>query len=117
MAIVLGTAAATVFAYDWTQKQYFVASDNGNVVIYRGVDANMPGLSLNSVEETTDIPLEQLPTYSRQRVEAGITATDLDDALRIVSDLQAQVRPPASPEPSPTKKSATPTPTQTATQQ
>lgn len=117
VAIVLGTAAATVFAYDWTQKQYFVASDNGNVVIYRGVDANLPGLSLNSVEEATDIALEQLPTYSRQRVEAGITATDLDDALRIVSDLQAQVRPAATPEPSPTKKAVTPTPTQTATQQ
>lgn len=113
-AIVLGTAAATVFAYDWTQKQYFVSAEDGAVVIYRGLDANLPGLSLNSIEEATDIKLVGLPTYSRQRVEAGITATDLADAHRIVSDLKDQVRTPA---PTPTKTTsptASATPTQTA---
>lgn len=98
LAIILGTAAATAFAYDWTQKQYFVSENEGNVAIFRGVDANLPGLSLNSVEQTTQIDLESLSTYSRQQVEGGITATSLEDAQRIVTDLRRQVR---APTPSP----------------
>lgn len=111
IAIVLGTAAATVFAYDWTQRQYFVADNEGTVAIFRGVDANLPGLALHSVDEATDIRLEQLPTYARQRVEAGIVATDRDDAQRIVTDLSEQVQevePTATPTPNPS-----PTPSKT----
>ncbi|NLC98647.1 MAG: serine/threonine-protein phosphatase [Actinomycetales bacterium] len=106
LAIVLGTAAATAFAYDWSQKQYFVADYDGTVAIYRGVDANLPGLSLNSVEQTTRIDLDTLPTYSRQQVEGGITATSLDDAKRIVDNLSSQVREPA-PTPRPTPELTT----------
>lgn len=105
LAIALGTASATAFAYDWSQKQYFVSDNNGTVAIYRGVDASLPGLTLKSVEQMTDVEVASLPSYSRQRVQDGITATSRAQAEQIVTDLKSQVRE-TEPTPTPTAKSS-----------
>lgn len=54
-------------------------------------------LELSSVEEATEIPLSRLPGYSRQRVEAGLPAQDLNHAREILMDLEAALIPEAPP--------------------
>ncbi|AXT86405.1 serine/threonine-protein phosphatase [Aeromicrobium sp. A1-2] len=112
MAIV-GTAGA--YAYDWSQKQYFVAADGGKVAIFRGVQADIPGITLQHVEQVTDVELASLPEFRRQQVEAGIEASSKADAQKTVAELdQFAVDPTPTPTPSktPTKK---PTPTKSTT--
>lgn len=125
LALLVGAAAA---AYSWTQQQFYVATAGDKVAIYRGVDAELPGLSLRSVEETTVIEVANLPEYNATQVRQGIEATSLEDARRIVSRLEERVECP-SPEPSPspspspaqpspskaTKPTPTPSPTPTPT--
>ncbi len=123
--VILGAAAATAFAYDWTQRQFFIAANDGVVVIYRGVDIDVPGLDLHSVSQTTSISVDQLSTFSRQRVESGITATDMAEAKRIVKGLETEAAnradlpdltgPSASPSPNATSnptRSTSPSPTE-----
>jgi PPM family protein phosphatase len=76
------------FAYGWTQKQYYVGTDGDYVAIFKGVDQEMPGISLSSIYEMQPLQVDKLPTYSRERVEGNIQADDLDDARSIVGELQ-----------------------------
>jgi protein phosphatase len=93
-------AVAAVLGYRWTQDQYFVAAHEGNVTIYRGVMADIPGISLQNVDEVTEIAMDSLPEFRRQQVEAGIEASSRSDAERIVAELEESV-PEPSPSPSP----------------
>ncbi len=104
-----GTAAVAVLAilvvgavvgYRWTQDQYFVTDHAGHVTIYRGVMADIPGITLQHVEEATDIAMDSLPEFRRQQVDAGIEASSRADADRIVAELEDSV-PEPSPAPSP----------------
>jgi len=75
-------------AYYWTQQQYYVASDNGQVAIYKGVNGSFVGLHLSHVYSTSpQVALSTLPTASQSRVRASIAATSLSDAQSIVHTL------------------------------
>ena len=95
---ILGVGAFV--GYRWTQDQFFVAAHQGQVAIYRGVMADIPGVTLQRVEETTDIEMDSLPEFRRQQVDAGIEASSRADADRIVAELEDSV-PEPSPSPSP----------------
>ncbi|MEJ7634706.1 BofC C-terminal domain-containing protein [Aeromicrobium sp.] len=109
--LVMILAAGGAWAYSWSQKQYFVAAQDGKVAIFKGVQADIPGITLQHVEQMTDLELDTLPDFRRQQVEAGIEATSKADALETVDELdQFAIKP--TPTPTPTKK---PTPTKTST--
>lgn len=126
MAVV---AAAGVAAYRWSQDQYYVAASGDQVAIYRGVQAELPGLQLHSVYQTEDLRLSELPTFRRSQVIEGLPADNLGHARRIVGNLQSFARscakkasesPPmstveTSSATSPMKTSTPPTPRRTAT--
>jgi serine/threonine protein phosphatase PrpC len=117
LALVLAVVAAV--GYRWSQSQYFVAEHAGKVAIFRGVQADIPGVSLSRVEEDTDVSVAALPDYPTEQVAAGISATSLADARSIVHRLTglARVCPGAgatsSPSPSATSR-PTPRPTRKA---
>lgn len=106
LAAILGGIGKV--AYDWTQKQYFVAADNGKVTIFRGVQADIPGVKLQHVDAHTDIEITTLPEFRQQQVRDGIEASSRQDAQDIVANLDQFVTPKPTPTP-------TPTPTKTPT--
>jgi protein phosphatase len=83
---VLGTAA--VLTYGWTQRQYYVSAADGHVAIFKGVQADVPGVTLSKVFERKRLLLSQLPTYRRNQVRDGLPADNLTDARNIVANLQ-----------------------------
>jgi PPM family protein phosphatase len=97
---LVGVAAR--YAYDWTQEQYYVAEAGDSVGIYRGIDADVPLVSLSSLHEESSLPLSTLPGYWRNRVLDGIDATDLSNAENIVRQLQNTARACAEADASPT---------------
>ena len=99
-AVLAVLVVGAVVGYRWTQDQYFVADHEGNVTIYRGVMADIPGITLQHVEEATGIAMDSLPELRRQQVDAGIEASSRADADRIVAELEDSV-PEPSPSPSP----------------
>ena len=102
IAVILGIAGAV--AYNWSQSQYFVASHDGKVTIFKGVQADIPGITLQHVDEVTDVDVSTLPDFRRKQVRDGIEASSRAEAEQIVENLdQVAVKP-------------TPTPTPTATE-
>jgi protein phosphatase len=86
LVIALLVAGAS-YAYSWTQNQYYVADHGDQVAIFQGIQADLPGLDLNSVYRVDDLRLEELPDVRRSQVMEGMTADDLEDAERIVAQL------------------------------
>jgi protein phosphatase len=89
--IVLGLLwVGLAAAWSWSQQQYFVGEQDGTVVIYRGLNADLPGVSLSSTYETTDIKLDRLSDFDAGKVREGIDAGSLDDARRAVDNLASK---------------------------
>ena len=93
--ILVATSLAVGFL--WIRGQYYVGTADDHVAIFQGVPQSFGPLELSSVEESTEIPLSRLPGYSRQRIEAGLPAQDLNHAHEILVDLEAALIPEAPP--------------------
>jgi PPM family protein phosphatase len=67
-------------------QSYFVGLDGEQVVIYRGLDAEVGPLELARVSERTELSAEDVPSWYRRSLEDGVAAADLNDARRIVAN-------------------------------
>ncbi|MDO9495824.1 MAG: hypothetical protein Q7J48_08995, partial [Nocardioides sp.] len=95
LAVVVGVVwVAAAAAWSWTQDQYFVGEHDGNVVIYRGINTELPGLSLNELYQTSDVEMDRLSDYDAGRVRDGIEVSDLDAAQDTVQNLSAEMTAP-----------------------
>ena len=111
LLVVAGAGAG----YAYVRAQYYVGTDNAQVIIYRGVSGSVAGVNLATVQARTGLSVERLDGLARQQVERGIVADDQARAMAIVDRLEqqfpdrcaAQTAP--TPSPSPTS-AATPSP-------
>ncbi|MDX6372364.1 MAG: family protein phosphatase [Nocardioidaceae bacterium] len=85
LAVVIGIlwliAAA---AWSWSQDQFYVGDQDGTVVIFRGVDASLPGIDLSHTYETSNVTLDRLCKFDAGEVRDGISASSLKDARKTV---------------------------------
>ena len=102
IAIAAILAIAGVVAYNWSQNQYFVASQDGKVTIFKGVQADIPGITLQHVDEITEVEVSTLPDFRAKQVQAGIEASSRAEAEQIVENLdQVAIKPTPTPTPKP----------------
>ena len=92
LAVVLVAGLAALVGYQWSQQQYYVAAHGERVAIYRGVQADLPGVQLHHVYKSEDLLLTELPSFRRTQVIEGLMADDLSHAQRIVDRLLAFAR-------------------------
>ncbi|MEK6443459.1 PP2C family protein-serine/threonine phosphatase [Pseudonocardia sp. T1-2H] len=76
VAVLVVLGAGAMLARSWVLQQYYVGVRAEQVVIYQGVRGSVLGLPLQTVAETTDITLPDLPEDLRTSVRDGIVATD-----------------------------------------
>ncbi len=88
VVLVLLIAGGGYAAWRYTQGQYYVGSAGGQVVIFRGVNERVAGLSLSSVYVRTGIPMSGVPANDVRQIQTTITASGLADARRIVLNIR-----------------------------
>lgn len=94
LAVLVGVIwVITAAAWAWSQDQYFVGEQDGTVVIYRGLDASLPGLDLSQPYETSNVELDRLSDFEAQNVREGIDASSLADAHDTVESLAEKMSP------------------------
>jgi protein phosphatase len=98
LAVLVGGG---VLAWNWSQQQYYVAVDQQQVAVFRGLQADLPGVQINQVVDRTVIPIQALPAYRADQVRTGIPAEDRQDADDIVTRLTEFARVCPEPEPRP----------------
>ncbi len=86
IVLIVGGAYA---AWRYTQSQYYVAANGGKVVIYRGINQSVAGMSLFSVAQRSNIPVSGLPSMDASSVRATITSNNgLHGAQAILGNIQ-----------------------------
>ena len=100
--------------YDWTQRQYYVAEHDGQVVIYKGLDASIAGFDLSEIYDEPPQPLEvsDLDEAWRTQVEDGIEADNLEDAWQTIENLRDTVSEPTETNGPPSQPTQTQSPGQ-----
>jgi PPM family protein phosphatase len=89
LAVVVGGG---YIAWRWSQDQYYVGADSkGQVVIFRGVNQKIAGVSLSHPYQQTGIQLSQVPSPYQQTVKATDTASSLSSAQAIVANVRSAV--------------------------
>jgi protein phosphatase len=92
--IVIGLLwVGLAFAWSWSQDQYYVGEEDGVVVIFRGLNAELAGLSLSEPYAETDVELDRLSEIEAERVREGIVYDSFDEAQAKVEDLAARQTP------------------------
>ncbi|MCF2526415.1 PP2C family protein-serine/threonine phosphatase [Yinghuangia soli] len=83
--------AALGGAYWWTQTQYYVARDGDHVAIYRGIDAQIFGISLSSpYKQYSAVKTDLIGAEYRKSLDVRYDAASLSDARDYVDKLQRQ---------------------------
>ena len=90
LAVVIGGGYA---AWRWSQDQYYVGTDSKGqeVVIFRGVNQHIAGISLSHPYHGTGINLTQVPPSYQQTVKATDAASSLSGAEAIVANIRSAV--------------------------
>ena len=88
----MSSSAADV-AWRWNQDQYYVGADSKGqeVVIFRGVNQRIAGISLSRPFQSTGIKLTQVPPSYQQTVKATDAASSLSSAQAIVANIRSAV--------------------------
>ncbi len=90
LVAVVVVAGGSYAAYAWTRQQYFLAAQDGEVTVFRGVDQNLGPFSLSTPETETGILVSDLPDSYQRSLEAGITVASRDEADQRVDELRVQ---------------------------
>lgn len=102
LSLVVLAVIALAGSFLWVRSQYFVGASGDQVVVYRGVDGSVLGVSLASVQEVSCAPdlsgcaplrVGDLVPAARDQVVQGIRAGTLEDARGVVSRLTSQLLP------------------------
>jgi PPM family protein phosphatase len=89
--LVLVVVGGVYAAWRYTQGQYYVGTDGSQVIIYRGINERVLGMSLSSVYQRTGIRLAQVPANDLPQVRNTITADSLADAQKTVSNIRQTI--------------------------
>ncbi|WP_430868038.1 PP2C family protein-serine/threonine phosphatase [Demequina aurantiaca] len=86
---LLAVIAAAWGGYAWSQTQYYVGENDGQVAIYRGIPGEVGPLNLHTVVTDTTVSLEDLAPFERDRIVSTIRVDSVADAYEVVGTLEA----------------------------
>ena len=93
VVLVAVVAGGGYLAVRWTQGQYYLADDNGQVVIYRGISdpSKVLWFNLSHTYQQTGIPLARVPTNYQQTVTTAYTMGSLSHVEQAVATIRTAV--------------------------
>ena len=115
LAVLVLLIAGAIVGNAYLGSRYFVGADGDNVVIYNGVDTEIGPVKFYSVAEKTDYRLTDLQQATRVDIQAGVSASSLENAWEIVGRLQDRLLPLCAKPEDPTESDPqSPSPTESA---
>jgi PPM family protein phosphatase len=72
----------------YTQDQYYVGTDGGQVAIFQGINQSVAGINLSHVHQRTDIPLSGVPSPDSSTIRATVSASSLAAAQAVVTNIR-----------------------------
>ncbi|WP_226347205.1 PP2C family protein-serine/threonine phosphatase [Agilicoccus flavus] len=90
LVVLLVLGGAGYSGYRWTQAQMFIGESSGRVTVFDGIPQKLGPVSFASVREMTDIDVDDLPQFYRDKLEATIPAHNQVEVGSRVDELRNQ---------------------------
>jgi protein phosphatase len=74
-------------AYEYTQTRFFVGTNDGVVVIYKGIREDLGPFRFSTVYEVSNISVDSLTDFQREALERSIATDSLEEARRVLDQL------------------------------
>jgi protein phosphatase len=74
-------------AYEYTQTRFFVGTNDGVVVIYKGIREDLGPFRFSTVYEVSNISVDSLTDFQREALERSIATENLEEARRVLDQL------------------------------
>jgi PPM family protein phosphatase len=91
IVLVIVIVGGGYVGWRYTQSQYYVGTDGTQVIIYRGVNQKVLGMSLSGVYSRTGIPLSQVPANDKPAVVSATAPGSLTDARKTVASIRQTI--------------------------
>ena len=89
IAVVCGIVGGV---YNYSQGLAYLKAENGYVAVYRGVEGEVFGRSLSSLDHVTDVSVDDLTPHTAERLKNGvITKESLQAANDVVEQYRQQI--------------------------
>lgn len=92
LALIIVFAGAAFGFKAYADTVAYLASDNGKVVVYRGIPGEMFGFQLSALDHTTDVSVSDLQPGVANRLDEGIRVDNLDAANALVEEYRTEVK-------------------------
>ncbi|MEW9530879.1 Stp1/IreP family PP2C-type Ser/Thr phosphatase [Microbispora sp. NPDC049125] len=90
------------FGYQWTQSQYYVGANGDELVVFRGVDADLGPVTLKKVAYTEHVRVSSLPAVQQDQIRTTIAVDSLQAGIDRLKTFGAAATPTPSASPTPT---------------
>ncbi|MDN6134042.1 MAG: protein phosphatase 2C domain-containing protein [Brevibacterium sp.] len=88
--VIVALIVGGLFAYNYMNNHYSLTTLDGKVTLYRGLDTTLGPIELSQLEDTTDIEVGALNSFSQDRLRSSIQADSRDEADRILKNLREE---------------------------
>lgn len=90
-AVILVFGLAAFGLYQYVNNSAYLIDENGTVSIYRGVNDNMFGIPLSSLEETTDVETDKLQPGVANRLKEGMAVGSVEEAQNLIKEYEEEI--------------------------
>ncbi|CCH80522.1 PP2C-family Ser/Thr phosphatase [Nostocoides japonicum T1-X7] len=90
VVVIVVLAGGGYAGYRWTQTQFYVGDYQGNVTVFRGVDASIGPIDLSTPVTISDVKVSDLPDFYSSRIRDGVDRPDEASAAALVGQLRLE---------------------------
>ena len=91
IAIVLAFALGIFGGWQYINNSAYLIEENGTVSVYRGINDNLFGIPLSSLERTTTINVDDLQPGVANRIKEGMSVGGVDEANRLIQSYEEEI--------------------------
>lgn len=90
-AVVIALCAAVAAGFYYVNQSGYLSDESGHVAVHRGIDEELFGMPLSSLDRTTDIALDQLQPGVASRIREGAVTGSYDEMNALIDEYRAQI--------------------------
>ncbi len=90
-ALIAIFALAGFAAYQYVHNSAYLINQDGKVAVYRGLNEELLGMPLSSLDRVTDVDVSKLQPSVATRLNDGISAGSMDEANEIIGSYEEEI--------------------------
>lgn len=91
LAVIAIFAIAGVTAYQYVNNSAYLVNQDGKVAVYRGLQDDLFGMPLSSLDRVTDVDVNKLSPSVASRINDGISVGGMDEANELIASYREDI--------------------------